>query len=144
MQVDTLMLVNSAEVRDGLAFVLGGGWTRCWPESGSFPFRRVIGVVFSVRVSYSETNEDHQFRLTLRDSDEVLLAGELTGGFTVGRDPSLTNGMSQIVQMSAGVELEIPAPGIYSAVLEIDTHEARRITFEALTENPRMPTVAAS
>ena len=39
MQVDSLLPANSAELRDGLLFVLGGGWTRCWPEPGQqFPF----------------------------------------------------------------------------------------------------------
>lgn len=136
MQVDTLMLVNSAEVRDGLLYALGGGWTRCWPESGAYPFRRSIGLAFAVRVDYSETNEEHQFRLTLRDSDELVMAEEFTGGFTVGRDPGLTVGMSQVVQIAAGVDVEIPRPGIYAAVLELNGIEERRITFEAHSSSP--------
>ncbi len=31
VEVDALFLANGAEVQGGLAYVLGGGWTRCWP-----------------------------------------------------------------------------------------------------------------
>ena len=137
MEVDTLILANSAEVRNGLLYVLGGGWMRCWPENGQYPFRRVVVAVFSVRVEYMETNQEHSFRLTLRDSDENRFGGEFSGGFKVGRDTNLTPGMSQIIQSSVGIEAEFANPGIYSVILDINGREAKRIQFETLARNPK-------
>ena len=141
MQVDSLLLANSAELRDGLLFVLGGGWTRCWPEPGQqFPFQRVIVSALAIRVDYAETNEEHRFRLEVRDADEtVLQPQQIDGGFTVGRPPDLAAGMSQVVQMAGPMAVEIPAPGVFSLVLAIDGSEARRIAFEVMPASPALP-----
>jgi len=45
--------------------------------------------------------------------------------------------MSQLAQTSAGIEIEIPAPGIYAVVLELNGVEAKRIQFEALAQSPQ-------
>lgn len=138
MQVDVLMLANSAELREGLLYVLGGGWTRCWPEPGQgFPYDRVIVAAFAIRVDYAETNEEHKFRLEIRDSDEAALGpGQVEGGFTVGRDAHLTAGMSQVVQMAGPLAIKLPSAGVYSVVLSIDGREQQRIAFEALSGPP--------
>ena len=138
MQVDVLMLANSAELREGLLYVLGGGWTRCWPEPGQgFPYDRVIVAAFAIRVDYAETNEEHKFRLEIRDSDEAVLGpGQVEGGFTVGRDAHLTAGMSQVVQMAGPLAIKLPSAGVYSVVLSIDDREQQRIAFEALSGPP--------
>ena len=138
MQVDALMLANSAELREGLLYVLGGGWTRCWPEPGQgFPYDRVIVAAFAIRVDYAETNEEHKFRLEIRDSDEAVLGpGQVEGGFTVGRDAHLTAGMSQVVQMAGPLAIKLPSAGVYSVVLSIDDREQQRIAFEALPGPP--------
>lgn len=138
MQVDVLMLANSAELRDGLLYVLGGGWTRCWPDAGqSYPLDRMIVAAFAIRVEYGETNEEHRFSLEIRDPDEMVIGpGQAEGGFTVGRDATLTPGMSQVVQMAGTLSVKLPSPGIYSVVLSIDGREERRIAFEALSQRP--------
>ncbi len=138
MQIDALMLCNSAEVRDGLLYVLGGGWTRCWPEPGrEFPLARPLGTVFAARIAYGETNEQHTFRLEVRDSDENPLGPEQReGGFRVGRDADLSPGMSQVVQVAGSLTVQIPAPGIYSLVLSVNGREEKRIAFEALAGAP--------
>ncbi len=138
MQVDSLMLANSAELRDGLLFLLGGGWTRCWPEPGQqFPFERVIVSALAIRVDYAETNEEHRFRLEVRDADEsVLQPQQIDGGFTVGRPSDLVVGMSQVVQVAGPMAVQIPSPGIFSLVLTIDDSEAKRITFEVMGGPP--------
>lgn len=138
MQVDVLTLANSAELRDGLLYLLGGGWTRCWPDAGrSYPLDRAIVAAAAIRVEYGETNEEHKFRLEVRDSDETILGpDQVEGGFTMGRDAHLTAGMSQLVQLAGSLSVKLPSAGVYSVVLSVDGREQKRIAFEALEQRP--------
>lgn len=138
MQVDTFMLANAAEGHDGMVSVLGGGWTRCWPDSGqAYPYQRSIIVVIGIRVESSETNVEHGFRLEIRDSEGIVLGpGQADGTFNVARDGDLSPGMSQLLQIAGALSVEIPSPGVYSIVLVVNGSEVRRIAFEALGEPP--------
>ena len=137
MQVDAFLLANAAEAREGLLFVLGGGWTRCWPDTGqSFPLRRALSVVVSIRVEYQETNIDHSFQVECVDSDERPLNAAIEGTFTLGRDANLTPGMSQLVQFAGTLAIDLPQPGIYALTLRLDGEQRRRVQFEALPARP--------
>jgi len=129
------MLANGAEVREGLGYVLGGGWTRCWPNSDQqYPLHRPISFFVSIRVDYGETNQEHRFHLSVVDSDEQPLQDALDGGFTVGRDATLTPGMSQVVQVAGTIGVTLPSPGIYFLALHLNGAQAHRVGFEALEQ----------
>ncbi len=138
MEVDALMLANAAETRGNLLFALAAGWMRCWPPGGTkYPYDRPITVASVVRVGWNDTNEQHQFELTIRDSEETIIGGPVLGEFTVGREPDLTRGMSQVIVFSGSIPTKLERPGIYTAVLAIDGTEMKRIQFESLQGPPR-------
>ena len=138
--VDALFLANSQEVQSGLAYCLGVGWTRCWPHAQagqSYPYVRNIPITLIIRVPYHETNQEHQFRVSVRDSDENEIVEGAEGGFKVGRDTSLLQGMSQLVVVGMTARARLEKPQIYHVVVDIDGKEMKRIAFEALSEAPK-------
>ena len=137
IEVDALFLANSAEVREGFLYALGGGWIRCWPHEGtSFPFDRPVTFVMLVRVPYHDANIDHRFSLFVLDEDRKELA-KAEGTFKVGRDLNLTPGMSQLVPFAGTIAVKLPRTGIYQVVIEIGGVEKKRIAFEVLEKNPK-------
>lgn len=136
MQVDAFILANAAEIRDGMAYVLGGGWTQCWPSPDqAYPHERSVGLFIAIRIGYDESGAEHEFRIEIRDPDGVAL-GPFDGAFDLSRSSGTNPGMSQLVQIAGSLPVEIPMPGIYSVVLFLDGAEARRIQFEALAVPP--------
>lgn len=137
IEVDALFLANGVEVRDGLLYVLGGGWMRCWPRNGQLPFDKLLPIAMLFRVPYGDTNVEHKFSVSVRDSDEKELIKPGEGAFKVGRPADLTGGMSQIVPMALQPTVKIERTGIYHVVVEIGGEERRRIAFEALPRAPQ-------
>lgn len=137
VQVDALFLANGAEVREGLLYVLGGGWTRCWPPSGqAYPLERPLPICVLFRVPYHESNREIDFIISVRDGDEREFV-RAEGAFKVGRDVDLTTGMSQLVPMVTVAPARIESPGIYHITVQVSGVEKRRIAFEALHAPPR-------
>jgi len=135
VEVDALFLANSAEIPpNGLVYVLGGAWSRCWPPSdGDYPYQRPITVVAIFRVPWHETNTQHSFKISLEDDDNrSLSSGE--GSFKAGRQPDLTDGASQVVVVALPFVATLERPGIHSVAVEIDGFERKRIQFEALVD----------
>ena len=128
MQVDAFMLANAAEVRNGMAYVLGGGWTQCWPlPDQAYPHERSIGLLIAIRAEYDEIGVEHELRIEVHDADGIALdLGPLGGTFKIGRSPGTKPGMSYLIQSAGSLHVTIPTPGIYSVALFIDGAEAHR------------------
>jgi hypothetical protein len=133
VDVDALFLANNAEVPpNGLLYVLGAAWTRCWPLGDhDYPYERPIVVVAIFRVPWNETNVQHAFKVAVQDDDNKTLAAA-EGMFTAGRQPDLTDGASQVVAASLPLAVKFERFGLHSVVAEIDGVERKRIQFEAL------------
>ncbi len=138
MEVDAFFLSNAAEVRGNLLYALAAGWMRTWPPPGQkYPFERPLAISAIIRVDWMETNEDHSFEISVRDSEETVLGEPVTGQFNVGRDADLTRGMSQVLVVGGAYPVTLPGPGIYVIVLSIDGTEVKRIQFESLSRPPQ-------
>lgn len=133
VEVDALFLANGAEVPpNGLVYVTGGGWSRCWPNAEpGYPYERMIPVVAIFRVPWTETNQQHAFRIVVQDADNRTLASG-GGAFNAGRQPDLTDGASQVVVVALAIPARLDKPGLYSVVAELDEFEKKRIQFEAI------------
>jgi hypothetical protein len=131
--VDALFLANGAELQAGLIYTLGGAWTRCWPPPGAgYPYERTIPTVVVIRVPWHETNAAHNFEVSYRDSDGADLITRAAGQFTVGRQPDLTDGASQIVALTLNPKVPLHGTGLYYVGVTIDGHVAKTIEFEAI------------
>jgi hypothetical protein len=127
------LLADSAEVRDGLLFLLGGGWTEVGPPP------QVFAIAGLIEVEWGETNTRHEIVITIEDDDGVPLllptqAGNqpfrLAIGFDVGRPPGSAAGRSFNLAVAIPI-LPIPwQPGKnYVLKIAIDSLEPDRIKF---------------
>ncbi len=91
----TMMLADHAQAAEGKLNIIGGGWG----VTGPGPTPSAIGIL--IEVPWDRTNEQHQVRLELVDSDgEPVMAAGTDGevpiviemGFEVGRPPGLRRG----------------------------------------------------
>jgi hypothetical protein len=137
-----IFLADSAEVREGLLFILGCGWTEVGPQPQPFAIAGLL------EVDWEETNSHHSIDITFEDEDGSPLnvptpAGEqalrLTAGFEVGRPPGSARGSSFNMPLALPI-LPVPwTPGRrYVVKISIDGSEKDRLTF-GVRLNPSVP-----
>jgi hypothetical protein len=135
-----IFLADSAEVREGLLFVLGSGWNEVGPQAQPFA---VAGLL---EVGWEETNTHHSIDVVFEDEDGGPLkvptpAGEqalrLTAGFEVGRPPGSARGSSFNMPLAIPI-LPVPwTPGRrYVVKISIDGSEMDRLRFSVRSNQP--------
>ena len=136
-----ILLADSAEVREGLLFLLGGGWSEAGPASQMFAIAGLI------HVEWDEANTKHSAEFTIDDEDGVPLTVPTPTGdqpfkiaseFEVGRPPGSPRGRSFNVPVALPI-LPIPwAVGRrYTVVLRIDGVEVDRVAFSVRSASPQ-------
>jgi uncharacterized protein DUF6941 len=146
-----LLLADSAEVREGLLFLLGAGWTDVGP--GPQPFA-IAGII---EVDWGETNASHPIEFALEDEDGNPLLIPTPAGdvplrigttFEVGR-PAGTRGGSFNVPLALPLSPVPWMPGRrYVLKVTIDGVEVDRLRFsvraapESRAPSPPGPTAS--
>ena len=128
-----ILLADSAEVREGLLFLLGGGWNQTGPAP------QVFAIAGVVEVEWEETNTRHTAEFSIEDEDGnplmvPSLAGEqpfkLTTQFEVGRPPGLVRGTTFNVPVAMPIPPIPWRPGHrYVLIVRINTVEHDRVRF---------------
>lgn len=137
-----ILLADSAEVREGLLFLLGGGWTEIGPQPQPFAIAGLI------EVDWEETNTRHSMEFVIEDEDGTPLliptpAGDqplrISSGFEVGRPPGSVRGGSFSVPVALTISPLPWTPGRrYVVRLTIDDGEADRLKF-SVRPRPSLP-----
>jgi hypothetical protein len=139
-----ILLADSAEVREGLLFLLGGGWTQTGPAPQGFAFAGII------QIEWDEANRRHSAEFTIVEEDGPPLMIPLPTGdmrpfridtqFEVGRPPGSPPGTSFNLPIALPI-LPIPwtAGHRYVAILRIDGDEHDRLTFSVRPAAPQRP-----
>jgi hypothetical protein len=138
-----ILLADSAEVREGLLFLLGGGWTEVGPQPQPF------AIAGNIEVEWDETNARHSLEFTFEDEDGAPLMVPTPMGdqplriateFEVGRPPGSAHGSSFNVPVALPM-LPIPwTPGRrYIVRLTIDRVEVERLRFRIRPAQPVPP-----
>jgi hypothetical protein len=128
-----IVLADSAEVREGLLFLLGGGWTEIGPQQQPFALAGII------EVEWQETNAQHLLEVSFENDDGAPLVVptptgsqplRITTQFEVGRPPGTAHGTSFNVPVAIPM-LPVPwtAGQSYVVRLSIDGAELDRLRF---------------
>lgn len=129
-----ILLADSAEVREGLLFLLGGGWTQAGPAPQMFALAGII------EAGWAEANTRHSAEFTIVEEDGPPLMIPMPTGdpqpfkivtqFEVGRPPGSPPGTSFNLPIAIPV---LPIPWMtgrrYTVILRIDDNEEDRLTF---------------
>ena len=137
-----IFLADSAEIREGLLFLLAGGWTDVGPSPQPFA---IAGLV---EVEWDETNARHSLELTIENEDGAPLVVPTPTGdqpvrvaseFEVGRPAGSARGSS--FNMALAVPI-IPLPWTpgrrYVVRLRIDGADVDQVRF-AVRQSPPGP-----
>jgi hypothetical protein len=115
--IEFLILANHAEAKNGLLYLLGGGWTDHWRKiapNAPVPVSH-FGIGVAVNVPWDDTNRPH--RLTIRmETDDGKELAKIEGDVNVGRPPTLPPGSDQRAILAFNVDTQWPAPGGYRIV----------------------------
>ncbi|MGH2373699.1 MAG: DUF6941 family protein [bacterium] len=123
--IEFLILANHAEAKEGLLYVLGGGWTDHWrqvPKGGPIPASH-FGVGVGVIVEWTDTNRPHH--LTIRfETDDGKEVGRVEGDLEVGRPPGLPAGSDQRAVLAFNGDFQWPSSGGYRVVARLGSDSA--------------------
>lgn len=132
MEVEWLILADSAQVVANKLYVLGGGWDRVKASKG-FPFNQKLAVAMSVKVPWNETNDRHNFEVEIVSEDQSTeqpkSIAKIGGQFEVGRPVGVLPGQDQRIQLAIDLFLKIDSPGIKIIIARINGIESRRVVF---------------
>ena len=129
MDVDFLLVADRAEAVNGKLYLLGGAWDRI--TLAQFPGSANFDVALGVMVAYTETNELHEFHLTMEDDDNQVVLGPVNGQFELGRPPGLKPAQAQRFIVAVRGPFPIPQAGCYHWVVSLDGQRAGTTTFWA-------------
>jgi uncharacterized protein DUF6941 len=135
-----ILLADSAEIREGLLFLLGGGWNEVGPSPQPFAIAGLI------EIEWDETNARHALELTLENEDGAPLmvqtpAGEqpvrVASEFEIGRPAGSTPGTTFNMPVAVPI-VPIPwTPGRrYVVRLRIDGTDVDRVRFSVRQAPP--------
>ena len=127
MDVEWLILADSAQVTNNKLYMLGGGWDRL-TINRPLPTAHQMAIAVSFLVDWNETNEKHKFELEVVDGDGAEV-GRVQGEFEVGRPPGIPPGQRQRVQAALGVNFPMKKLGTYAIVAKLDGEEKRQFPF---------------
>lgn len=134
MDVDFLILADSAQVQGEKLYMLGGGWSLIWARQ--FPTQHQMAIAAGILVPWLETNQRHRFKIEVRAEDGAVFS-TLEGEFEQGRPPGLAPGSTQRVMlaMNLGLRLERPAEAVVE--LSLDGQVAKSVPFRIVESPPR-------
>lgn len=134
--IETLLLANHAEVREGLLNLLGGGWseyTRHYP-AGEDPPVSHFGVALTVLVPWTETNRQHHFQITIATEDGELIGPPVEGGLEMGRAPGVPHGIDQRAILAINADYRFPRPGGYVVAARVGEQDPVTVSFRVKDE----------
>jgi len=141
------MLCDHAEAAESKLFINGGAINLLWVAPQP-PHVVTFAVAAVVQVPYNATNQAHTITVRLLDEDGNPVVPWVPEGvpdqpapiqievtFNVGRPPVLTPGEAQALPFAFNLQgLPLSRLGLYSAVVELDGAEVRRLPFRLLVQ----------
>lgn len=132
MDVEWLILADSAQVVANKLYLLGGGWDRLTAHKG-VPFEQRFAIALSVKVPWNETNQRHKFEVEVvsedQETEEPRSIAKINGQFEVGRPAGIPVGQEQRVQLAIDLGLKFDSLGTKTIIASINGIESRRLSF---------------
>lgn len=127
MRLDFLILADRAEAINGKLYMVGGGFDRV--SVAQVPGTANYDVALGFLVDYNETNEPHEFSLTVQDEDNSVVLGPAGGRVEVGRPPGMVAGQQQRVIIVLRGPFAVAATGNFRWVPVLDGHAEEPTRF---------------
>jgi hypothetical protein len=136
VEIEWLILADSAQVVANKLYLLGGGWDRIAANKG-FPFDQHCAIAIAVKVPWNETNQKHTFEVEFlsedQNTEEPKSIAKINGQFEVGRPAGIPMGQDQRIQLAIDMGLKIDCPGTKVVIARINGTELRRLSFNVVS-----------
>jgi len=121
VEIEWLILADSAQVVGNKLYLLGGGWDR-------IPFNKDVpqhfAIALAVKVPWEETNRRHTFELEVigedQNTEELKSLAKMGGQFEVGRPAGIPAGRDQRIQLAIDMGLKLDSPGTKRIAAKLD------------------------
>lgn len=144
--IESLMIANHAETREGLLYLSGGGWSDHWRgtaasnQPGQGPVSH-FGIAVSILVGWNETNRRHRVDIRVESEDGGDPLAKVEADLEMGRPPGAAVGGDQRAMMALNVDTVFPRAGGYRIVAEIPAHQQTksvsfRVHDQSITGQP--------
>jgi hypothetical protein len=132
MDVEWLILADSAQVVGGKLYLLGGGWDNL-NVNAPFPIDQKFAIALGIKVAWNETNKKHTFEVEIISEDKATEAPKTLmkagGQFEIGRPPGILPGQEQRFQIALDGILKIESAGTKTIIVRVEGQEMRRTSF---------------
>jgi len=129
--IQTLILCDFAQVRDGLLFVSSGGITRVYRDEFPAPFGCFVAGI--LQVGPAELDRVIEIRLVVAQTSDATQVAEAVGAFSCGAEDSRLLGETPMLPFVIPlVGLALPAPGQYDIRASANGETGQLITFYVL------------
>lgn len=133
MEVEWLILADSAQVVGNKLYLMGGGWDRI-PLNKDAPQHFAIAV--SIKVPWDETNRRHTFEMEVlsedQNTEDVKRIAKIGGQFEVGRPVGIPAGQEQRIQLALDIGLKFDSPGTKRIVASLDGTVSKELHFDVV------------
>jgi hypothetical protein len=127
MDIDFLILADSAQVAEGKLYMLGGGWDRL--AVMGLPAVQPMGIAVGLLVPWGETNVPANLWLSIEDEDGGAVMPPVSAGVVVGRPTGIPPGSDQRVILAFNVQIALPHLGGYAVTARFEDGAWRRHRF---------------
>jgi hypothetical protein len=135
MRTDFAILCDTGHVRDGLAYVIGGGIDRFYADELPIPLQ--ASVVARVLVDPEDVGPDHELRVRLVQEEGDRTVSTIQGTFPIpppGKD-MWQPGFATALRLDG---IQLPAYGFYVLHLEVDEVQLKTFRFQ-VARPPALP-----
>jgi hypothetical protein len=135
VEIEWLILADSAQVTGNKLYLLGGGWDRL-NVSKDFPVNQRCAIAVAIKIPWNDTNLKHVFEVEVLGEDQITEApqslAKINGQFEVGRPVGIPAGQDQRIQMAIDMGLRLDGPGTKTVIARIDGEEMKRLYFTVM------------
>jgi hypothetical protein len=136
VEIEWLILADSAQVVANKLYLLGGGWDRLMVNK-DFPYDQRCAMAIAIKIPWNDTNLKHVFEIEVLSEDpnteEPKSITKIKGQFEVGRPAGIPVGQDQRIQMAIDMGLRLEGPGTKTVIARIDGTELRRLLFSVVS-----------
>lgn len=139
--IESLMIANHAETREGLLYLSGAGWSDHWrggvvanmPSQGPVSH---FGIAVSILVGWTETNRRHRVEIRVESEDGGDPLAKVDADLEMGRPPGAAVGGDQRAMLALNVDTVFPKAGGYRIVAEMPAHEETKSVSFRVHDQP--------
>lgn len=139
MDIEWLILADSAQVVGNKLYLLGGGWDRL---TLNMDVPQHFAIAVSIKVPWGETNLRHTFEIEVlsedKSTEEIKSIAKMGGQFEVGRPAGMPAGRDQRIQLALDMGLKIDSPGIKRIVASIDGTVSKQLFFDVVSTQKKV------